>query len=87
MKTIHVLNYLHDPKRRDRIQLQLNRGEARLLLAKKIRFADEGVFRSGALDEIRSAGLARGAGPRVPFQRARLLVSGRYNFEKITAPE
>jgi len=22
-----------------------------------------------------------------PFQRARLLVSGRYNFEKLTAPE
>jgi TnpA family transposase len=120
VKTIHILKYLYEPTRRDRVQLQLNRGEARHLLAKKLRFADEGVFRSGDLDEImnkvsalsvlsnavlvwnteriseiverldRSTGepVSREDLARVsPFHRARLLVSGRYNFDRITAPE
>lgn len=40
-----------------RVQLLLNRGEARHLLAKKIRFADEGVFRSGAEGITMNVGL------------------------------
>ena len=120
VKTIHILHYLHDPKRRNRIQLPLNRGEARHALAQKIRFVDDGVLRSGDIDEImdkvsalsvlpnavlvwnreRIAGIASSiemsSGKPVPpdelarvspFQRARLLVSGRYNFEKLTVPE
>jgi TnpA family transposase len=120
VKTIHILNYLHDPMRRDRIQLQLNRGEARHALAKKIRFVDDGVFRSGNIDEIMNkvsalsvlsnavlvwntervaeiaSSIEASSGKPVPrdelarvspFQRARLLVRGRYNFEKLAAPE
>jgi TnpA family transposase len=120
VKTIHILQYMHDPKRRDRIQLQLNRGESRHALAKKIRFVDDGVFQSGDLDEIMNkvsalsvlsnavlgwnteriaeiaASIEASSGKPVPrdelarvspFQRARLLVSGRYNFEQLTAPE
>lgn len=118
VKTTHVLNYLHDPKLRDRIQLQLNRGEARHGLAKKLRFANQGAFRSGDLDEIMNKvsalsvlsnavlvwnterissivqeldaatgqSVAREDLGRVsPFQHARLLVSGRYNFDRAMA--
>jgi hypothetical protein len=81
---------------------------ARHALAKKIRFVDDGVFRSGDLDEIMSKVSAlsvlsnavlvwnteriteiarRALRRRQGSRRARLLVSGRYNFEKLTAPE
>ena len=119
MKTTHILNYLHDPKRRDRVQLQLNRGEARHAIAKKIRFADQGIFRSGDIDEIMNKVSALGvlsnamlvwnteriaeivakieatSGRPVsredlarvsPFHHARLLVTGRYNFEWVCTP-
>jgi len=52
VKTIHILRYVHDPVMRGRIQLQLNRGEARHDLARVIFFAKLGEFTVGNYEEI-----------------------------------
>jgi TnpA family transposase len=52
VKTIYLLRYLHDPQIRRRVQLQLNRGEARHKLARRLFFANQGVFRTGDYEEI-----------------------------------
>ena len=53
VKTIFVLRYLSDPQLRYRVQLQLNRGEARHELAGRcLFFANRGEFRSGDAEEI-----------------------------------
>ncbi len=52
LKTTHVLRYLHDGQLRRRVQLQLNRGESRHDLARRLFFANRGVFRSGDYAEI-----------------------------------
>lgn len=52
IKTIHILRYIHDEKLRQAIQMQLNRGEFRHILAKWIFFANQGDFRSGDYEEI-----------------------------------
>jgi TnpA family transposase len=41
-----------DPAPRGRVQLQLNRGEARPRLASQLFFANHGVFRTGDYEEI-----------------------------------
>jgi TnpA family transposase len=51
-KTIHLLRYAHDAQLRARIQQQLNRGESRHALAKRLFFANQGAFRRGDRDEI-----------------------------------
>lgn len=52
MKTIHILRYIHEAPLRDAIQLQLNRGEFRHILAKSLFFANWGSFRSGDYEEV-----------------------------------
>jgi TnpA family transposase len=46
VKTRNILRYLHDEPLRLRIQTQLNRGEARHSLARRLFFADQGEFRT-----------------------------------------
>ena len=52
MKTLHILRYIQEEPLRDAIQLQLNRGEFRLILAKSLFFANWGTFRSGDYEEV-----------------------------------
>jgi len=52
VKTIYLLRYLHDPNMRDRVHLQLNRGESRHAVAKRLFFANQGSFHSGDYAEI-----------------------------------
>ncbi|MGH7122127.1 MAG: Tn3 family transposase [Acetobacteraceae bacterium] len=52
VKTIHILRYIHDAPLRQAIQLQLNRGEFRHILAKWLFFANQGDFRVGDYEEI-----------------------------------
>jgi TnpA family transposase len=47
MKTLHILRYIQEESLRDAIQMQLNRGEFRHILAKSLFFANWGSFRSG----------------------------------------
>jgi len=52
MKTVHILRYIHEAPLRDAIQLQLNRGEFRHVLAKSLFFANWGSFHSGDYEEV-----------------------------------
>jgi len=52
MKTLHILRYIQEAPLRDAIQLQLNRGEFRHILAKSLFFANQGGFRSGDYEEV-----------------------------------
>ena len=52
IKTIFILRYLHEDPLRRRIQLQLNRGEARHEVARWLFFANRGEFRTGDYEEI-----------------------------------
>jgi TnpA family transposase len=52
MKTLHILRYIQEEPLRDAIQLQLNRGEFRHILAKSLFFANWGNFRSGDYEEV-----------------------------------
>jgi TnpA family transposase len=52
VKTIHILRYAHDAELRARIRRQLNRGESRHALVRRLFFANQGVFRVGDRDEI-----------------------------------
>ena len=114
------MRYLHEAKLRDRIQLQLNRGEGRHALTKRLFFGNNGVFRTGEADELMNkvsalsvlsnavlvwnirrmaeivAALEQTSGQTVssdelarisPLLTARLLVSGRYNFDLASPPE
>jgi len=119
VRTTFVLRYLHDPKLRDRVQLQLNHGEGRHALIDRISFGNHGVYRTGDVNELMNkvsalsvlsntvlvwntiriaeivAAIEATSGPiarkdlaRVsPLLSSRLLVSGRYNFDRATPPE
>ena len=52
VKTIHILRYIHHAPLRQAIQLQLNRGEFRHIVAKWLFFANQGDFRVGDYEEI-----------------------------------
>jgi TnpA family transposase len=52
VKTTYILRYLHDSALRDRVHLQLNRGESRHELARRLFFANQGAFRTGDYEEI-----------------------------------
>ncbi len=52
LKSIYLLRYIHDLELRARMQLQLNRGEGRHQLARRLFFANQGAFQTGDYDEI-----------------------------------
>jgi TnpA family transposase len=119
VRTAFIMRYLHDAKLRDRIQLQLNRGEGRHALTKRLFFGNDGVFRTGEAAELMNKVSALSVlsnavliwnttrmseivaalettGQKVPVDdlarispmlSARLLVSGRYNFDLASPPE
>lgn len=52
VKTTCLLRYAHDAQVRDRVHLQLNRGESRHALARRLFFANQGAFRVGDYEAI-----------------------------------
>ena len=52
IKTQYILRYLTDPHLRRKVQLQLNKGEYRHKLARRIFFANQGEFTTGDYEEI-----------------------------------
>ena len=54
IKTQYILRYLTDVKLRRIVQLQLNKGEYRHKLPRRIFFADQGEFTTGDYEEIMS---------------------------------
>jgi TnpA family transposase len=104
----------------ERGSIQLNRGEGRHALTKRLFFGNAGVFRTGEADELMNkvsalsvlsnavliwntarmaeivAALEKTSGQSIPVDdiarlspllSARLLVSGRYNFDLASPPE
>src|ERR687883_1433806 len=49
---MYLLRYIHDETLRGRMQLQLNRGEGRHQLARRLFFANQGAFQTGDYEEI-----------------------------------
>jgi TnpA family transposase len=52
LKTLYLLRYIHEEPLRGRMQLQLNRGEGRHQLARRLFFANQGAFQTGDYEEI-----------------------------------
>lgn len=52
VKTTFLLSYMRDQELRQRIRTQLNRGEHRHALARRIFFGNQGVFRTGDYEEM-----------------------------------
>jgi TnpA family transposase len=52
LKSLYLLRYIHDIELRGRMQLQLNRGERRHQLARRLFFANQGAFQIGDYEEI-----------------------------------
>ena len=52
LKTQYILRYLTEPGLRQTVQLQLNKGEYRHKLPRRIFFADRGEFTTGDYEEI-----------------------------------
>jgi TnpA family transposase len=52
LKTEYILRYLTDPELRRTVQLQLNKGEYRHKLPRRLFFADQGEFTTGDYEEI-----------------------------------
>ena len=52
LKTMYLLRYIQDEALRAQMQLQLNRGERRHQLARRLFFANQGAFQTGDYEEI-----------------------------------
>jgi TnpA family transposase len=52
LKSLYLLRYIQDLELRGRVQLQLNRGERRHQLARRLFFANQGAFQTGDYEEI-----------------------------------
>ena len=52
LKSLYLLRYIQAIELRGRMQLQLNRGERRHQLARRLFFANQGAFQVGDYDEI-----------------------------------
>jgi TnpA family transposase len=52
LKTLYLLRYIQDEPLRARMQLQVNRGEGRHQLARRLFFANQGAFQTGDYEEI-----------------------------------
>ena len=76
-RSLYLLRYIHEEDLRGRMQLQLNRGEGRHQLARRLFFANQGAFQTGDYEEIMYRG-REGLSPSPPsepcwrFSRTRL---------------
>ena len=51
-RSLYLLRYIQDEELRGRMQLQINRGEGRHQLARRLFFANQGAFQVGDYEEI-----------------------------------
>jgi TnpA family transposase len=52
LRSLYLLRYIHEGDVRGRMQLQVNRGEFRHKLARRLFFANQGAFQTGDYEEI-----------------------------------
>jgi hypothetical protein len=86
------LRYIHDVALRGRMQLQLNRGERRHQLARRLFFANQGAFQIGDYEEIMNKAtclslLSNAVVVWNTVQMTRIIDQLRTGGERITAEE
>src|SRR6266700_6235318 len=52
LRSLYLLRYIHEADLRGRMQLQVNRGEGRHQVARRLFFANQGAFQTGDYEEI-----------------------------------
>jgi len=52
LRSLYLLRYIHEEDLRGRMQLQVNRGEGRHQVARRLFFANQGAFQTGDYEEI-----------------------------------
>ncbi len=52
LRSLYLLRYIHEENLRGRMQLQVNRGEGRHQVARRLFFANQGAFQTGDYEEI-----------------------------------
>jgi len=52
LRSLYLLRYIHEEDLRARMQLQVNRGEGRHQVARRLFFANQGAFQTGDYEEI-----------------------------------
>src|SRR5215831_13155585 len=81
LKTRYLLRYIQDEPLRSRMQLQLNRGEGRHQLARRLFFANQGAFQTGDYEEIM---LRRDSSQHPPGHQDRIW---RISYRSAASPE
>jgi len=52
LRSLYLLRYIHEEDLRGRMQLQVNRGEGRHQVARRLFFANQGAFQTGDYEEM-----------------------------------
>ena len=92
LRSLYLLRYIHEENLRGRMQLQLNRGEGRHQLARRLFFANQGAFQTGDYEEIMNKAtclslLSNAVVVWNTVQMTRIIAQLRASGETITAEE
>ena len=92
LRSLYLLRYIHEEALRGRMQLQVNRGEGRHQVARRLFFAHQGAFQTGDYEEIMNKAtclslLSNAALVWNTVQMSRIVDQLRANGETITDEE
>lgn len=92
LRSLYLLRYIHEEDLRARMQMQLNRGEGRHQVARRLFFANQGAFQTGDYEEIMNKAtclslLSNAALVWNTVQMSRIIEQLRASGETITSEE
>ncbi len=92
LRSLYLLRYIHEEALRARMQLQVNRGEGRHQVARRLFFANQGAFQTGDYEEIMNKAtclslLSNAALVWNTVQMSRIIEQLRASGETITSEE
>ena len=92
LRRLYLLRYIHEEALRGRMQLQVNRGEGRHQVARRLFFANQGAFQTGDYEEMMNKAtclslLSNAALVWNTVQMSRIVDQLRANGETITDEE
>jgi TnpA family transposase len=92
LRSLYLLRYIHEEDLRARMQLQVNRGEGRHQVARRLFFANQGAFQTGDYEEIMNKAtclslLSNAALVWNTVQMSRIIEQWRGSGETITSEE
>ena len=92
LRSLYLLRYIHEEDLRARMQLQVNRGEGRHQVARRLFFANQGAFQTGDYEEIMNKAtclslLSNAALVWNTVQMSRIIAQLRASGETITNAE